>query len=211
MNWDSLLEVIRSEGAVATKKAVLALTDAERRALAPRVSALARASSRWWDEDNEFYKVYERSRRGDLTAATAVATAGILPASKLPGVLRRIEMDTSSGAAQSTVVGWVLEMLESRDLADSPKLAAELADASETTMFSAGVGSSSWRSDWPAGIPRSHRSIPLSCASGCGRRTGFARTCGRIQGGPPWSCRCSMFAAPARCWTRTACETRWSN
>ncbi len=127
MNWDSLLEIIRSEGAVATKKAVLALTDAERRALAPRVSALARASSRWWDEDNEFYKVYERSRRGDLTAATAVATAGVLPASKLPGVLRRIEISTSSGTVQSTVVGWVLEMLESRDLADSPKLAAELA------------------------------------------------------------------------------------
>jgi hypothetical protein len=127
MSWDELLEILRTKDIEAVRKAVLALTDAERRALAPRVATLARASSRWWDEDNEFHKFYKSSRRGNLAIKTAVATAGILPASKLAGVLRRIDVDTSNGTAQDAVAGWVIEMLESRDLAENPKLAVELA------------------------------------------------------------------------------------
>ncbi|GAB3285238.1 DUF6493 family protein [Kineosporia babensis] len=129
MEWDELFLVMRKQGAEGTTTALLELTDAQRRVLAPEVAGFARAAGRWWTGDDVEYSNYFRNaRRGPngLMAATAVAVVGTLPASRIPAALRRIEIDASNGRGLDELIGRLFQVLEARKLTGSPKLAADL-------------------------------------------------------------------------------------
>ncbi|GLY28719.1 DUF6493 family protein [Kineosporia sp. NBRC 101731] len=133
---EHLLMVMHGEGVEATTKLVLGLTDAQRRELAPQVTVLVRAAARWWEDGNEFAEYLKTARKGPdgLTAAVAIAAAGTVIASKLPGVLRRIEvLNERAGWGLSHrdepdgLTARLVKVLEARGLVGRPKLAADLA------------------------------------------------------------------------------------
>jgi hypothetical protein len=131
MEWPKLRELIRAGDVEAVTAGVSRLSEDERRALAPGVTALERSVRRWrWPaEDGEPEQPFGVAADARTATALAVAAAGVLPAAKLGPVLGRIGLGwrDSRERVPGSVVDEVLAVLVTRGLVGEPAITAQVA------------------------------------------------------------------------------------